>query len=79
MFDASQKPTGTEYTTTVALVAVAFVFCPAVLAVSYPFGYVSLSLAVGCSGACAALAWICWRRTSRPHIPSIAVLRRGTK
>ncbi len=72
MFDSCQKPTGTAYSTTIALLAVAFVFSPAVLVVSRPFGYVALSLAVACSALCVTLAWFNWRKSSRLSIPSIA-------
>jgi hypothetical protein len=57
MFD-SQKSTGTGFAATVALLTVAFVFIPAVLVVSRPFGYVSLSLAIACSVLCVTLAWV---------------------
>jgi hypothetical protein len=77
MFDPSQKSTGTGYTMPVAWLAVAFVFVPAVLAASHPFGYASLSLAIVCSALCVALAWISWKRSSQLSIPSIAV--RGAK
>ena len=46
MFDSNQKPTGTGYTSTVALLAVAFVFSPVVLFISRPVGYVTASLAI---------------------------------
>ena len=72
MFD-SQKSTGTGYTTTVALLMVAFVFNPAMLIILRPFGYRSLSLAIGCSAICAALAWLNWRKSSQLSVPSIAV------
>ena len=72
MFDASKKSTGTGYTTTVAFLVVAFVFIPAVLVVSRPFGYLSVSLAIVCSTLCVALAWVTWRKTSQLSIPSIA-------
>jgi len=69
MFE-SQKPTGT--TTTVALLAVALVFSPVVLFFSRPVGYVSVSLAVACSVVCASWAWINWKKSSRPAMPSVA-------
>jgi hypothetical protein len=71
MFDASQKPTGTAYTTTVALLVIAFVFSPAALVVSRPFGYLSLSFAVALSTLCVILAWVNWSRWSQLTIPSI--------
>ena len=71
MFDPQQKSTGTGYTTTVALLAVAFIFSPAVLMVSRPIGYVSLSLAIACSALCLALAWVNWKKSSQLSMPSI--------
>ncbi len=72
MSDPSQKLTGTGYTTTVALLAVAFIFSPAMLVVSRPFGYLSLALAIGCSALCVTLAWVRWKKASQLSIPSIA-------
>lgn len=72
MFQAQQKSTGTSYTITVALLAVAFIFIPAVLVVSRPFGYVFLSLAIGCSALCVIVAWRLWKKWSQVSIPSIA-------
>lgn len=73
MFDPHQKSTGTGYTTTAALLAVAFIFIPAVLVVSRPFGYLSLSLAIACSALCVTLAWVNWKKSSQLSIPSITV------
>jgi hypothetical protein len=70
---ASQKSTGTGYTTTVALLTVAFIFIPAVLIVSRPFGYLSLSLAIPCSALCVTLAWVNRKKSSQRSIPSIAI------
>ena len=75
MFDSQQKPTGTEYTTTVAFLVVAFIFVPAVLFVSRPLGYISISLAIACSALCVALAWVKWKRSSQLSILSIATER----
>jgi len=72
MFDSQQKSTSTQYTTTVALLLLGLVFSPAVLAVTRPIGYVSLSLATVCSALCLLLAWLNWRNSSRLTIPSIA-------
>jgi drug/metabolite transporter (DMT)-like permease len=73
MFDSDQKSTGTGYTTTVALFIMAFIFCPAVLIVSRPVGWVSLSLAIACSALCVILAWVNWNKSSRLTIPPIAI------
>ena len=78
MFDScQQKSTGTRYTTTVALLTVAFIFSPAVLFVSRPVGYVSVALAIAFSALCVTLAWVNWKRSSQLFIPSIAI-QRGT-
>lgn len=71
MFDAHQKSTGTQYTMTIALLLVAFVFSPAVLFVLTPIGYVSVSLAIACSVLCVGMAWSNWKN-SKLTIPSIA-------
>lgn len=73
MLDAQKKSTGTGYTAVAALLSVAFIFIPALLIVSRPFGYFALSLAIGCSALCAALAWTLWRNSSQRSIPSIAI------
>ena len=72
MLDPHQKPTGTQYTTTVALLVVAFIFIPAVLFASRPLGYLSASLALACSVMCVALARLYWKKHSQVTIPSLA-------
>ena len=79
MFDASQQSTGTGYTTTVALLVVAFVFSPAVILVSRPVGYPYVLAAIACSVLSIALAWINWKKYSRRSIPSIATVRGTAK
>ena len=82
MLGAQEKSTGTGYTATVALLTVAFIFVPALLIVSSPFGYFTLSLAIGCSALCATFAWILWRKTSRRSILSVVIQkgrREGTR
>jgi len=71
MFEPHQKSTGTGYTMTVALVAAALVFSPAVLFMSRPFGYGLASLAVAFSALCVTLAWVNWKRSSKLTMPSI--------
>lgn len=71
MFESHQKATGTGYTTTVALLAVAFIFSPAVLFVSRPIGYGSACLAIACSALCVAWARVNWKKSSRLSMPSI--------
>jgi hypothetical protein len=73
MFDSQQKSTGTGYTKTVALLAVAFVFIPGLLLMSRPFGYVSLSLAVACSAICLVMARVNWKKSSQLSMPSIEI------
>ena len=75
MLESYQKSTGTGYTPTVALLAVAFVFSPAVLFISRPFGYGALSLAVACSALCAGWAFFSWKKSSQLTMPSIATKR----
>jgi hypothetical protein len=64
----SQASTGSGYTRTVAYLAVAFIFSPAVLFVSR--GFIAISLAIACSALCVALAWLNWRKFSRLSIAS---------
>lgn len=71
MFDPSQKQTGTNYTTTVALLILAIIFSPALWLVSGPMGYPSLILALTGSASCAALAWVNWKKSSELTMPSI--------
>jgi hypothetical protein len=71
MFDTQQKSTGTGHTLTVALLAVAFVFIPAVSVMLWPLGYLSASLAIVCSLLCVTLAWLNWKKFSALSIPSI--------
>jgi len=75
MFDAHLKSTGHDYTATVALLAVAFIFSPAVLLSSRPIGYWSFSFAVACSVISVVWAWVHWKRSSRLSIPSIAPIK----
>jgi hypothetical protein len=72
VFDSHLKSTGHDYTVTVALLAVAFIFSPAVLLSSRPIGYWSFSFAAVCSASSVIWAWIHWKRSSRLSMPSIA-------
>ena len=72
MFDLALKSTGRQYTTTGALLAVSFIFIPAVLVAERPFEYLFLSLALACSALCVTLAWVQWKRSSQLTIPSNA-------
>lgn len=69
MFDSVQSATARDYTRTVAWLAIALLFIPAVFLGVRP-GYVSLSLALLCGAICLAMAWISWKK-SRMAIPSI--------
>jgi len=71
MLETQQKYAGTRYTPTVALLVVAFVFTPAILMLSRPFGYIAPSLAVVCSASCVVFAWINWNWHSELTIPSM--------
>lgn len=71
MFDSSQKQTGTNYTSTVALLIVAAFFGPALWVVSGPMGYPSLILVISVSSLFAALAWVSWKKVSQLTMPSI--------
>jgi hypothetical protein len=79
MFQAQQKSTGTTYTTVVALLVVAFIFVPTLLMMSRPFGFLSILLAIACSGVCVILAWELWRKFSRLTITSIAIQKGSAK
>ena len=79
MFESHEKSTGTQYTLTVALLSLAFVFSPALLVLSNRFGYLPISLAVACSTLCVALAWLNWTRYSRLTIPSIEASQPNSK
>ena len=79
MLESYQKSTGTGYTTTVALLAVAFIFSPALLLISRPFGYGAVSLAVACSTMCAGWAFVNWKKSSQLTMPSIITRSVATK
>ena len=72
MFDSSLRSAGREYTAIGALLAVAFIFIPALVAVSQPLRYLSVSVAIVCSALCVTLAWVYWKRSLKVSIPSVA-------
>jgi len=72
LFDSHLKSTSRNYTVIVALLAIAFIFSPAVLLSSRPIGKWSFLFAVACSVSSVIWAWIHWRRSSRLSIPSSA-------
>jgi hypothetical protein len=70
MFDLHQKSTGTQYTTTVALLALGL-SSPVLLIASHPFGYASVSMALASSALCGIFAWLAWKNHSQLTIPSL--------
>ena len=76
MFDSSLRPAGSEHTVTVALLAAAFIFIPALVAVSQPLSY---SPAIGASALCVVVAWSHWKRSRRVSIPAIATKGKAAK
>ena len=75
----SQKSSGGGYTTTVAYLAVALIFSPAILVISRPVGYFTVSLAIAISTICLALAWVNWRKSAQPSVTSIESQRSTAK
>jgi hypothetical protein len=65
MFDAGQKSAETDYTKLVALLAIGLVFSPAALMFFRPAGYLSVCLAIACSGMCLTLAALSWRKLGK--------------
>ena len=76
MFDSSLRPAGSENTVIVALLAAAFIFIPALVAVSQPLSY---SPAIGASTLCVVVAWFHWKRSRRIPIPAIAAKGEAAK
>lgn len=74
MFESHQKNTGTGYTGTVALLAIAVFFIPGALLMSRSFGILPLTVAVSSIVLCLALARTVWKRSSQLTIPSIESL-----
>jgi hypothetical protein len=78
MFDAYQKSTGREYTATIAWLAIAVIFIPAVVLAVHP-RYLSLIVAFIGSMGCVVMSWVSWTRSSKLTIPTLAVQREETK
>lgn len=74
---ANEKPTGTSYTAPVALLILAFIFIPAVLIFSRPFGDLALAVAIACSAICIGLARTNWMKSSQLSIASISDRGKG--
>jgi len=62
----SYKSAETGYTGTVAFLILAVVFIPAILIISRPLAWDSLSLGVICSLSCFGFAWRNWSAHSQP-------------
>jgi hypothetical protein len=75
VFDSSLHSAGREHTATVALLAVAFIFIPALVAVSQPLSYAP---ALSASALCVTVAWFHWKR-SRKVSTTIATERESSK
>lgn len=71
MFDEQQKSSGT--TTTVAFLAVAFVFIPALLMISRPVGTIAVVSGVICGVICLALAALNYRKSARVAVLAATV------
>ena len=71
MSKSAEMRTGTGYTMTVALLVMAFFFCPAIWMASRPVSGIFLSVTIVCGVLFATLAWITWKKSSRLTVPSI--------
>jgi hypothetical protein len=71
MLGPNEKSTGTTYTCTIGLLAVAFLFIPAVVAMSLPATYLEFFTALSLMAGCLALARWMWKRHSDLTIPSL--------
>jgi hypothetical protein len=75
MFDPHLKSTGRDYTMTVALLAIAFIFVPTAFA-AVRSGSHSLVLALVSSAICVFFSLVSWARKSQLTIPSITESQR---
>ncbi len=71
MLESNQMRTGCQYTTTAALLIVSFVFVPALLFMSRPFGLASAWLALVCSVFCITVAGGIGTRCSQWPVPTM--------
>lgn len=76
MFHSFQRPAGREYTVTIALLAAALIFIPALVAVSQPMIY---SPAIGASAVCVTAAWFHWKRSRRVLVSAMIAEREAAK
>lgn len=79
MLVANEKPTGTSYTATAALLILAFVFIPAILIASRPTGYFLPAAGIIGSVICIGLARMNWMKSSQLSISSITNSGERTK
>lgn len=70
MFDTFGKSTGRDYTATIAWLAIAVIFIPAVVFSVHP-RYLSLAVAFIGTMACLAMSWVSWTRSSKLTIPTL--------
>lgn len=76
MFDSSLNSTNRGHTVTVALLALAFVFVPALVAVWQPSSY---SPAIGASALLVTLAWFDFKKSRKVSIAGVAITREAEK
>ena len=79
MLVANEKPTGTSYTATAALLILGLVFIPAILIASRPIGDFSLGAAIAGSVICIGLARMNWLKSSKLAFSSIIDSGKRTK
>jgi hypothetical protein len=72
MLSNSERYSGTNYTTTAALLLAAFVVDPVLLYVSWPVDDGTMILALGGALALVGLAWRSWRNASELSVPTIS-------
>jgi len=78
VFESFSKPNGREYTKTVAWLAIAIIFIPAIF-VSIGTGFVSLAVAGIGSLICAAMAWLSWKQSPELPIAGKPIARTAAK
>ena len=76
MFEASKHSDGQGTPVTVALLAIAVLFIPALVVVSQPASYFP---ALSISALCLTLAWFHWKRSQKAAIPVVDPTREAAK
>lgn len=71
MLPLPQNSSGTTYTATFMLFAIAFLFGPALILISRPISYPALILVAAASVAAGVLGILSWRSHTNLTIPSI--------